>query len=151
MGYELIYNRVLIIPIVAWAAAQLLKTILILVRERRLDFRLFFSSGGMPSSHSAVVGSLAMAAGMIYGFGSAVFGVAAILAAIVMSDASGVRQSVGQQAEVLNRIMEELRFKRITYLERDLKEFIGHTQFQVIIGAFLGIMVAWVWVTVSNL
>lgn len=150
MAYELFANKVIIIPAVSWAVAQVLKTVLILVREKRLDFHLLFSSGGMPSAHSAVVGALAAAVAMLQGVGSAAFGISAILAIIVMYDAAGLRQSVGQQAEVLNRIIEELRFNRITELERDLKEFIGHTLFQVIIGAIIGILIAWAWIILSR-
>jgi uncharacterized protein len=149
MAYELFSNKVLIIPAVAWAVAQVLKTCFILIRDKRFDFRALLSSGGMPSSHSAVVTALATSVAMLQGVRSVPFGIAAILAAIVMYDAAGVRQSVGQQAEVLNRIIEELRFKRITELERDLKEFIGHTQFQVIVGAIMGILIAWVWITLA--
>ena len=150
MVYELFTNKVLIIPGVAWAVAQVMKTCIILVRDKRLDLRLLFSTGGMPSSHSAVVAAMATVVALIYGVGSVAFGIAAIVAGIVISDAAGVRQSVGEQAEALNRIMEELRYKRITEFERELKEFIGHTQFQVIIGAIIGILIAWVWITATG-
>jgi len=71
---------------------------------------------------------------------------------VVMYDAAGIRQSVGLQSVVLNRIMKELRSRRpIAELERDLREFIGHTPFQVIAGAVLGIVVAWLWITITNM
>jgi len=131
--------------------AQLMKVVIILAKEKRLDLRYLVGSGGMPSSHCAVVGALATSVAMIRGVGSVAFGIAAILAVIVMYDSAGVRQSVGQQAAVLNRIIEELRFRRpLIELERDLREFIGHTQFQVIVGAVLGILIAWLWITVSG-
>ncbi len=151
MLYEIITNKVLVISFCAWAVAQLLKVVVILVREKRLDLRYLVGSGGMPSAHSAVVSALATAVAMTQGLGSVAFGIAAILAVVVMYDAAGLRQSVGQQAVVLNRIIQELRFRRpIAELERDLREFIGHTQFQVITGSMLGILMAWLWLTISG-
>ena len=150
MLYEIITNKVLVIPICAWAIAQLAKTLVVLLRGKGLDLRYLVSSGGMPSAHSAVVTALATAVGMIQGFGSAVFGIAVILALVVMYDAAGVRQSVSRQSTVLNRIIHELRLRQpITRLEADLRELIGHTPFQVIVGAALGIAVAWLWITVA--
>ncbi len=144
-------TNVLVISICAWAVAQLLKVLVILVRGKRLDLRYFVASGGMPSAHSAIVCALATAVAMTQGVGSVVFGIAVILALIVTYDAAGVRQSVGQQSVVLNRIVRELRFRRpIAEVERDLREFIGHTPFQVIVGAALGILVAWLWLTISG-
>jgi len=104
----------------------------------------------MPSSHTALVCALATAVAMIQGFNSVAFAITAILAMIVMYDAAGVRQAVGRQARILNRLVKELRDKRPRdEVERDLREFIGHTQFQVIAGAVLGILIAWVWLTLS--
>lgn len=151
MLYEIITNKVLVISFCAWAVAQLLKVVVILVREKRLDLSYLVGSGGMPSAHSAVVSALATAVAITQGLGSVVFGIAAILAVVVMYDAAGLRQSVGQQAVVLNRIIQELRFRRpIAELERDLREFIGHTPFQVIAGATVGILTAWLWLTISG-
>ena len=131
--------------------AQILKVFIILVREKRLDLRFFVSTGGMPSAHSAIVCALATAVAMTQGVGSVAFAITVVLALIVTYDAAGVRQSVGQQAVVLNRIVRELRFRRpVTEVERDLREFIGHTPFQVIIGAALGILIAWLWLTISG-
>jgi len=148
--YELVTNKILLIPLCAWFIAQVAKVALILVREKRLDWRMMISSGGMPSSHAAVVGALATAVGMTDGLGSVTFGISVILAIIVMYDAAGVRQSVGQQAAILNRIIEELRFRRVTELERDLRELIGHTQFQVYVGVCIGIIVAWLWLILAG-
>lgn len=106
----------------------------------------------MPSSHTALVCALATVVAMMLGFGSASFAIAAILAMVVMYDAAGVRQAVGRQSKILNRIVKELREKRPRdEVERDLREFIGHTQFQVVAGAILGILIAWVWLTISAL
>ena len=105
----------------------------------------------MPSSHTALVCSLATVVGMTQGFGSVVFAVVAILAMVVMYDAAGVRRAVGRQSAILNRIVKELLEKRPRdEVERDLREFIGHTPFQVIAGAVLGISIAWLWLTISG-
>lgn len=151
MLYEIITNKVLIIPICSWAIAQLLKVIVILIRKRQLDLRYMVISGGMPSAHSTIVSALATSVALIQGFGSMAFGITALLALIVMYDAAGVRQSVGKQSVVLNRIIQELRLHRPrTELERDLKEFIGHTSFQVLAGGLLGVTVAWLWLTITG-
>jgi acid phosphatase family membrane protein YuiD len=148
--YEIITNKALVIPVSAWVVSQLLKVFVILAREKRLDWWLLVRSGGMPSSHTAVVCALATAVAMMQGLNSVVFAITAILAIVVMYDAAGVRQAVGRQSKILNRIVKELREKRPRdEVERDLREFIGHTQFQVITGAILGILIAWVWLTVS--
>ncbi len=151
MLYEIMTNKVLIIPICSWAIAQLLKVIVILIRKRQLDLRYMVISGGMPSAHSTIVSALATTVALIQGFGSMAFGITALLALIVMYDAAGVRQSVGKQSIVLNRIIQELRLRRpLTELERDLKEFIGHTSFQVLAGGLLGITVAWLWLAITG-
>ena len=151
MLYEIITNKVLIIPICSWAIAQLLKVLIILIQKKQLDLRYLVGSGGMPSSHSALVSALATSVAFIQGLGSVAFGISAMFALVVMSDALGVRRSVGQQSVVLNRILRELRLRRpIAELGHDLKEFIGHTQFQVIVGGLLGITVAWLWLAIEG-
>jgi len=150
--YEIITNKVLVAPLCAWAVAQLLKVFITLVKDKRLDLRYLVISGGMPSAHSALVSALATSVAIIQGLGSVAFGITAILALVVMYDAAGIRQSVGLQSVVLNRIVQELRSRRpMAELERDLREFIGHTPFQVIAGAALGIIVAWLWVTITTM
>lgn len=149
--YELIANKVLVISACAWAVAQLLKVFVCLVREKRLDLRYFVSSGGMPSSHSAMVSALATAVAMTQGLGSAAFGIAAILALVVMYDAAGLRQSVDKQSIILNRIVEEFKVGSPRgKMERNLREFIGHTPFQVIAGGILGVLMAWLWLTIGG-
>ena len=151
MFYEIITNKVLIIPICSWAIAQLLKVIVILIQKKQLDLRYLVISGGMPSSHSAFVSALATSVALIQGLSSVAFGISAIFALVVIYDAAGVRRSVGQQSVVLNRIIRELRLRRpITELGRDLREFVGHTQFQIIIGALLGIVIAWSWLAIAG-
>jgi len=148
--YDIITNLALVIPVSAWAIAQLIKVFTVLARERRFDWWFLVRSGGMPSAHTALVCALATTVAMMFGFSSVAFAIAAILAMIVMYDAAGVRQAVGRQSRIINRIVKELREKRPRdEVERDLREFIGHTQFQVIAGAILGIVVAWVWLIIS--
>lgn len=152
MFSELTTNEILLIPLCSWAVAQLIKLLVSLVREGRFDLRSLMAGGGMPSSHSAVVCALATVVAMIAGMGSVAFAICAVLAVVVMYDAAGVRRSVGRQAVVLNRILQEMRARRpIAALERDLRELIGHTPFQVFVGAAIGIAVAWLWVTISAL
>ncbi len=151
MFSEIITNKVLVIPVCSWAIAQLLKVVIVLIQERQLDLRYLVGSGGMPSAHSAVVTALATAVALTQGWGSPAFGISVILALVVMYDAAGVRQSVGRQSVVLNRIMRELRLRRpMAELERDLREFIGHTKFQVGVGALLGIVVASLWFVITG-
>ncbi len=150
MFYEIITNQALMVPVSAWTIAQLTKMSIALMQGKGLDFRYMVSSGGMPSAHSAVVTALATTVGMTQGIGSALFGATVILAMIVMYDAAGVRQSVSQQSVVLNRIVRELRLRHsITSLEADMRELIGHTPFQVIVGAVSGLVLAWLWITIA--
>ena len=142
-------NKVLLVSVCAWAIAQVMKTFILLIRKRRLDFS-YFISGGMPSSHSAIVSALATSVAIVEGFGSVAFAITAILALVVMYDAAGVRRWVGRQSILLNRIMQEIKFRRpVIEWEHELREFVGHTPFQVIIGTALGIIVAWLWFTIA--
>jgi len=141
-------NNIIIASVCAWALAQFVKVLIGLIRKRQIDLRYFVSSGGMPSAHSATVSALATGVVMVEGIGSVAFGISVILAVIVMYDAAGVRQSVGRQSIILNRIIAELRDRRpIAELEHNLRVFIGHTPFQVIVGSAMGIIVAWLWFT----
>ncbi|MFC1934762.1 divergent PAP2 family protein [Chloroflexota bacterium] len=151
MFIEIITNKVLILPICSWAIAQIMKVIIILLWKKRLDLRFLVSSGGMPSSHSAFVTALATSVALIDGLGSVVFGISAILALVVIYDAAGVRRSVGQQAKIINRMMRELKDRRpVAELGHDLRELVGHTQLQVIVGGLLGIVVAWAWFIIAG-
>ena len=152
MLYDLITNWVLIIPLCAWVLAQLIKMLIALSQGKGLDLAFFISSGGMPSAHSAMVCALATAVAMTYGLGSTYFAISVILAMIVMYDAAGVRQSVGLQSVVLNRIILELKRKEpLVKIEADLRELMGHTPFEVIVGAALGIGLAWLWLFLAGL
>ena len=123
MLYEIITNKVLIIPVCSWVIAQLLKMLVVLIQKKQLDLRYLVIGGGMPSAHSAFVTALATSVAFIEGLGSTAFGISAIVALIIMYDAAGLRQSVGKQSVVLNRIIRELGHRRpITELEHDLRE-----------------------------
>ena len=142
--------KILLISISAWALAQLLKGLFAFVREKHLDLRYFVATGSMPSAHSATVCALATAVAITQGLSSVAFAITAIVAVVVMYDAAGVRQSVSRQSIILDRIVNELRDKRpIGEVERDLREFVGHTPLQVVVGAVLGILVAWLWLFIS--
>lgn len=151
MLFDFLTNKELWIAVAAWAIAQTIKVVSVLVREKRLELRYFYTAGGMPSSHSATVTALATAIAVLQGMGSTAFAIAAIVAAVVMYDAAGVRRAVSRQSIILDRLVKELREKRPRgEVEHDLRQFIGHTPFQVIAGAGLGIAVALVWLTVSR-
>lgn len=133
-------NICLICAVSAWIIAQLIKTVRSIFKHRRFDFVSFWSSGGMPSSHSSTVTALATSCGYLYGFSSGVFAVACVLALIVMYDAAGVRRAVGEQAKILNKITATLSRKERVQ-ESDLKELVGHTPMQVFFGGLLGIAI----------
>ena len=134
----------LLIPLAAWCVAQVLKILISSIRDRRLNFSQLITTGGMPSSHAALVCALATAAAIVHGVDSAVFAIAALFALVVMSDATGVRKTVGTQSTMLNRILDEL-FKGKPEFEQRVRELIGHTIFEVSAGAILGILLAWWW------
>jgi acid phosphatase family membrane protein YuiD len=133
----LIANDVLGACIVAWLIAQLSKPILYYVYTRRLSLRYFVTAGGMPSSHSAVVVALATRVGIDTGLSSVLFALSAVFAAVVMYDAAGVRRSVSVQARILNRMLTEM-IEAQRFNEQRLRELIGHTPFEVFVGALIG-------------
>lgn len=151
MVSDLLRNQVLLSSASAWLIAQIAKTIVAFVQGKGLQPKYLFRSGGMPSAHSAFVSALTTAIAMDAGTGSVAFAVSAALALIVMYDATDVRHSVGRQSIIINRIVEEIRLGRpMTELKSDLREFVGHTPFQVFAGAAMGIAIAWAWLTISG-
>jgi uncharacterized protein len=132
-------NRVLWAALAAWLAAQLIKTVRTLVLTHQLNLSYLASSGGMPSSHSALVTGLATAVARVDGLGSTLFALAAILAAVVMYDAAGVRLAVSKQARILNLMLDDF-FHERGFNEKRLHELIGHTPVQVFAGALIGIV-----------
>ena len=129
-------------PFCAWLCAQFTKMLCGFYRTGRLDFNYLVSTGGMPSAHSAMVCGLATAVGLTMGFGSAAFALALGFALLVMFDASTVRRAAGLQARLLNQILDEL-FKEHPMFDQRLRELIGHTRLEVIAGAALGILIAY--------
>lgn len=134
-------SPVLLISIAAWASAQGLKMLISAAVYRKFDIAYLTTGGGMPSSHSALVCAAAVSCGMSAGFDSPVFAVAAVMAFIVMYDAANVRRETGEQAKVLNYILRNWGEVRPEEFEDELKELIGHTPFQVAMGAVLGVAV----------
>lgn len=135
-------NKILLVSLVACFSAQGLKLIIELIRHRKINFRFLVSTGGMPSAHSALVGALATGVGLIRGWESPEFAIACLFAVIVMYDAAGVRQAAGKQARILNQLLDE--FLHDTHhlnTEERLKELLGHTPFQVLIGLTWGIAI----------
>jgi acid phosphatase family membrane protein YuiD len=140
---QLVSNKVIICGAAAWIAAQILKTIIHAIVNRKIDLPRLIGDGGMPSSHSATVTAIATMSGITYGLGSFQFGVTVILAFIVMHDAMGVRAEAGKQAKVLNDMIEFIdSMGKDLSPEEKLKEFVGHSPLQVGAGAALGILVA---------
>ena len=130
-------NLILNLSILAWAIAQVLKFVITLISQGKLDWRHILSSGGMPSSHSAFVCACAAAMGYMYGWASPVFTISAVVAIVVMYDAANVRKA------------EHWTEMKPAIFGKELKEFLGHTPFQVLMGGLLGISVgllgAWLW------
>ena len=138
-------NKIFDIVVVALVIAQTFKVLYTLFTEKKLNFRKFLDTGSMPSSHTASVVSLTTAIGIFEGVESVLFALSTVFAIVVMYDASGVRRAAGKQATVLNKIVENIRKKEgHTILEENLKELLGHTPLEVIVGAALGVAVAFI-------
>ena len=137
----LIANDVLMSCLLAWAVAQFTKPVIHYFHSRRPNLRYFVSAGGMPSSHSAVVVAMATRVGIDTGLSSTAFALAAVVASVVMYDAAGVRRAVSLQARVLNRMLTEM-IEAQHFNEDRLRELIGHTPFEVFVGALLGALSA---------
>lgn len=135
---EIFQNKILLISIFSCFLAQFIK--IFTGKEKRIDFKRIIISGGMPSSHSSFVTSLAVLVGFDRGFASTEFAITAVFAIIVMYDASGVRRAVGKQAEILNQIVDDFFHGKFDQHEK-LKELVGHTPKEVLFGALLGILI----------
>ena len=135
---QLLSNYPLMSAVLAWFVAQVIKTAIDAYNWERMT-----GSGGMPSSHSSTVVSLAIATGISYGVDSTLFAIALIFAIVVMYDATGVRRETGKQAVILNRLLLDNPFSWTgKEFEKKLKEYVGHSPFQVLMGAILGILIA---------
>ena len=143
IDYVLSY-KVLIIPSGAWLIAQSIKVLIASIQDRRPRLSLITSMGGMPSAHSATVCSLATTIGILEGINSTVFAISAFFAMLVMYDAAGVRQTVSNHSDIINRMLDEL-FKGHPEFELRFRELIGHTRIEIVAGALLGILLALWW------
>lgn len=137
---EIITNKFLYVPVLTWFFIQLFKVIWDLIATKKFNFKRILGAGGMPSSHSAVVCSLATMIGITQGFNTPIFALATVSALVVMYDAAGVRRAAGKQAKLLNKILETPGLSGIQVSEK-LVEVLGHTPLQVFVGAIIGILV----------
>lgn len=131
--------KFLIIPIIAWATVQVFKFLADAVKNKKLNFKRLVETGGMPSSHSATVTSLMTAVGISEGLSSPIFAVVFVFSIIVMYDAAGVRRAAGKQASILNQLINSNQVHVDTNVK--LKELLGHTPVQVIVGGVYGVIV----------
>lgn len=129
--------------VLVWAAAQFVKPFVAVVTQRTWQWHLMLSSGGMPSSHSALVSGLAWALGLQEGFASPAFAISTVLAMIVIYDSTGVRRAAGEQARILNLIVVDDLLKGKFPKQARLREMLGHTPKQAISGTLFGIVGAW--------
>lgn len=137
----LMRNNIFAVAFWSWFIAQALKVIFTLLFEKKINLYRLVGSGGMPSSHSSTVMGLSTAVGLMNGWDSALYAVSLTFAVIVMYDASGVRQAVGKQAIILNTMLDDMSQHKPIEHER-LKELVGHTKFEVFVGAILGVVIA---------
>jgi uncharacterized protein len=135
------WNPPLLIAVLAMVSVQIFKFASVLLVRHRVDFRRLVGTGGMPSSHSASVTALSISVGLEQGWQSTSFGIAAFLSLVVMYDATGIRRAAGRQAQILNLMLEELKDYHKLHGER-LKELLGHTPLEVLVGAAYGAFIA---------
>ena len=141
----MISNPFLLTAVSSWLIAQVLKTVINAVVQKKFSLERLLGDGGMPSGHSATVTSLAVMSALTYGTGSFQFAVTTVLAIVVCHDAMGVRQETGKQAVMINEIVRSFRILSEENLQEvKLKEFVGHTPVQVIAGVLLGVINAFV-------
>ncbi len=140
---DIFTNKFVYVPLLLWFCIQTIKVITDLIKNKKFNFKRVFGAGGMPSSHSAIVTSLATLIGKEYGFGSGIFAISLIFAFVVMYDAAGVRRAAGKQAALLNKLIETPGLKPLE-VQGKLVEVLGHTPFQVIVGAVIGIIAGFI-------
>jgi len=142
MNFSAVFqNKALIAGLIAWLLAQIIKLPLDYLRTRRWNWALLITTGGMPSSHSALVTGTVFAIGLYYGFDSPLFALGVAITMIVTYDAAGVRRQAGIHAQRINVLFDELLRGHI-FSERDLREVLGHTPLEVAGGILLGLVVA---------
>jgi acid phosphatase family membrane protein YuiD len=134
-------NRALIFGLSAWAVAQIIKVPLDYLLNRRWDWALLLRAGGMPSSHSALVTAVAHTIGLLEGFGSPLFALSVAVALVVIYDATGIRRQAGRHAEIINALMRDLLEGHQLRQDR-LREVLGHSPLEALVGMVLGLVVA---------
>ncbi len=134
-------NEVLVLCVISWAFAQVLKFLITSISKKQFKLEYLASGGGMPSSHSSFVCTCATATAWLTGLDSVPFAITVVFAFIVMYDAANVRKETGEQARILNYIMENWTAKRPEIFPKRLKELIGHTWMQVVVGGALGVLI----------
>jgi len=139
---DMIGNHTLIAALIGWFVAQAVKIPIHYLVEKKWDLTRFFGSGGMPSSHTAMVVSSAVMTGTLSGFDSPIFAVAVVLAFIVMYDATGVRRETGRQATVINQILQDVLINGKPISDAQLKELVGHKPIEVFGGTVVGFAVS---------
>ena len=137
---KVITNKYLYVPLLVWICIQTYKVIYELIKTKKFNFKRIIGAGGMPSSHSAVVTTLATMIGKYEGLDTPIFAMAVIFSLVVMYDAAGVRRAAGKQAKLLNKLVETPGLSNIQVQEK-LVEVLGHTPMQVIVGAAIGVTV----------
>ena len=136
-----LYNPVLIAALGAWGLAQIIKVPLEYLRIKTWDWALLLRAGGMPSSHSALVTACAHSTGLFYGFDSPVFAMAAVVAMVVIYDATGIRRQAGKHAEIINTMIRDLTHGHPLQQEK-LREVLGHTPLEALSGTIFGLLIA---------
>lgn len=138
---QLFSNKPFVCAALGWVTAQVLKFLISLLIDKKLDWRRFFGMGGMPSSHTAFVFSLALSIGFVDGFASTYFAIAFALMVVVIYDAMGVRYETGKQGKVINQILRELFMEGKPLTDEKLKELVGHSPLEVLGGVVVGLIV----------
>ncbi len=138
-------NSILDVVFIAWFIAQFYKVIVSIISDKKLSIKRFWETGGMPSSHSSTVSALVTSVGIVYGTATPLFAVSIVFAIIVLHDAAGIRRAAGKQASVLNRLGASLsKLVDERFNEERLKELLGHTPVEVLVGTIVGIIVAFI-------
>ncbi len=141
------YNYILVSSCLAWFLAQIIKTVFIMIKEKKFVFERIYGPGGMPSGHSAMVCSAVTAVGREYGTGGFPFAITLMFALVVMYDAVGVRREAGNHARELNAIRKVLKYESTDdnqKAKKELKEVLGHTPLQVVCGGIMGVAMAFI-------
>nr|WP_307775238.1 divergent PAP2 family protein [uncultured Cetobacterium sp.] len=138
-------NRILDVVFVAWFIAQFYKVVTTIFIDKKLNMKRIFETGGMPSSHSSTMSALSTAIGLSQGTESIAFAISFVLAGVVMYDAAGIRRAAGKHAGLLNTLIDKFSAKIGEKLhDEKLKELLGHSPFEVLVGAILGVVVAFI-------